>query len=106
MPVQPIDLQTVLLRLSQIGKDQAAQQNAAANTQAALGDHMARESQEMSRTVHETRSLEDGVDSVNDEEEGAGREEQGGQKKRKRGDGESDNVWKDPALGQNVDISG
>lgn len=105
MPVQPIDLQTVLLRLSQIGKDQAAQQNASAHNQAALGDELARETQMHDRTVRETRTLEDGTDSVNEDGGGgSGRRSGGGSKGSE--EEKKDDLWRDPELGQNVDISG
>lgn len=106
MALQPIDLQTVLLRLSQIGKDQATQQNAATHNQATLGDELVRESREMDRTVRQARTLEDGTDSVNEDEQGNNPESKSGSKHANKRKEESDNVWRDPQLGQNVDISG
>ena len=107
MSIQPIDLQTLFMRLGQVGKEQAAMREAAHLAQAAQGTEIARQSEEAARTVNETKELEDGLEAVKDEQEGAGknaeREKEESQSKEKN---EQKDVFSDPALGTKIDLSG
>lgn len=107
MAIQPIDLQTLLMRLGQVGKEQAAYRQAAAQSQAVTGSEIAQRSEELQRTVTEANTLEDGPEQVNDEEnseQGSGEKGHGGKEEEEsRKDGK---LFQDPDLGQNVDISG
>ncbi|MFO8064289.1 MAG: hypothetical protein ACQETQ_04355 [Spirochaetota bacterium] len=107
MAIQPIDMQTLLMRLGQVGKEQAAYRQAAAQSQAVTGSEIAQRSEELQRAVSRTNTLEDGPEKVNDEENS----EQGSGEKGHRGSEEEEsredeNLFHDPDLGQNVDISG
>ena len=107
MAIQPIDLQTLLMRLGQVGKEEAAQRQAAVQSQVVTGSEIARRSAEQERAVNQSQTLEDGPEQVGDEEsgrQGSGSEEQ----KEGEGEGyrEKDNVFRDPDLGQNIDITG
>lgn len=107
MAIQPIDLQTLLMRLGQVGKEEAAMRQAAAQSQAVAGSEIARRSAEQQRQVTEARTLEDGAEQVHDDdssENAAGREKQReGESEEGR---EDDAVFRDPDLGQNIDITG
>ena len=107
MAIQPIDLQTLLMKLGQVGKEQAAYRHAAAQAQAVTGSEIAQRSEEVQRTVTETNNLEDGPENVKADESG----EQGAEEKGHRGSEEEESrndedLFRDPDLGQNVDISG
>jgi hypothetical protein len=106
MSIQPIDLQTLLVRLGEVGKEHNAQRAAAAQGQAVAGSEIAQRSQEEARTVTETHTLEEGPEDVGDEEEGQPHENEG--EKRGRGEETSagDGIFRDPDLGQNVDVTG
>jgi len=105
MAIHPIDLQTLLLRLGQIGKEQSAQRDALAQSQAVAGSHISQKSEQISRSVSETHILEQGPEHLNDEESGSG-EESGGEKKKKKDQSREREIVKDPDLGQNIDITG
>jgi hypothetical protein len=107
MAIQPIDLQTLLMRLGQVGKEEAAMRQAAAQSQAVTGSEIARRSAEQQRQVTETRTMEDGAEQVHDDESGQG--SAGGGQHREGEEGEErgdDDVFRDPDLGQNIDITG
>ena len=107
MAIQPIDLQTLLMRLGQVGKEEAAMRQAAAQSQSVTGSEIARRSAEQQRQVTETETLQDGAEQVHDDDAGEG--STGGEKRgaeESEGESEDDEVFRDPDLGQNVDISG
>ena len=108
MPIQPIDLQTLFMRMSQIGKEQAVEREAAHLAQAAQGSDLVRRSEEQARTVNETRELEEGPGAVKEDEEKNKGQTAEGDERESLGDrdGEEPDIFKDPDLGNNIDISG
>lgn len=107
MSIQPIDLQTLFMRLGQVGKEQAAMREAAHLAQAAQGTEIARQSEEAARTVNETKELEEGPDAVKEEEQNSGRNAEGeNEETAKKEETEKRDVFSDPALGNKVDLSG
>ncbi len=110
MSLQPIDLQTLFLRMSQVGQDQAAQRDSIIQGQDVAGREIAQRSQQHQRSVGETQRVEEGPDAVNDRDSGAQAEsgEQGEQatENAETGGTEEENVFRDPDLGRNIDISG
>lgn len=107
MSIQPIDLQTLFMRLSQVGKEQAAMREAAHVAQEVQGSEIAKRSEELARTVSETRELEEGPDAVKDDEK-KGSHGSGGEKgETSEGkEQEKKNVFHDPDLGNKIDLSG
>ncbi len=110
MAIQPIDLQTLLLRLSHVGQEQSAERNAILQGQAVTGSEIAEKSREQERRLDEASTIEEGPETVNDQE-GQSRqlaEERAREKEResKGQDEEGTDLFQDPDLGQNVDISG
>ena len=107
MSIQPIDLQTLFMRLDQVGKEQAVMREAAHLAQTAQGSEIARQSEEAARTVKETKELEDGPDALKDEKQGSGKGA-GGENKESHGkkSSEKKDVFRDPALGSKIDLSG
>ena len=106
MAIQPIDLQTLLMRLGQVGKEEAAQRQAAVQSQIVTGSEIARRSEAEQRQVTETHTLEEGPDQVDDEESSAQGREGEQQEAGEGASSEKDGVFRDPDLGQNVDITG
>ncbi len=105
MSIQPIDLQTLFMRLGQIGKEQAAMRDAAHVAQAVQGSEIARHSEEAARAVNETKELEDGLEAVKDEKQGSGKRSGGEQEEAGHEEPQKD-VFSDPALGNKIDLSG
>ncbi len=106
MSIQPIDLQTLFMRLAQVGKEQAAMREAAHVAQSVQGSEIARQSEEAARTVSETRELEDGLEAVKDEEQGSGNSRREQEEARKKEEREKRDVFSDPALGNKIDLNG
>jgi hypothetical protein len=110
MSIQPIDLQTLFMRLSQVGKEQAAMREAAHVAQTVQGSEIAKRSEEQAKTVNETRELEEGPDAIKEEEQrsGRGREESEENRERKQAqkDKKKKHVFQDPQLGTKIDLSG
>lgn len=107
MSIQPIDLQTLFMRLSQVGKEQAAMREATHVAQTVQGSEIAKRSEETARTVNEAKELEDGLDAVKDEEQRSDRQA-GGEKEDAQSKEEhaKPKVFSDPALGNKIDLSG
>ncbi len=96
------------MRLSQVGKEQAVQKEAAHIAQSAQGNELVKRSQEQARSVNESRELEDGAEAIKEDEQknrNAG-EEGTPQEKRKKERSEKRNVFRDPNLGNKIDING
>lgn len=105
MAIQPIDLQVLFSRLNQIGREQAVQRDAQVQAQAVAGSEIAERSEEGDHRVAELNTEQDGPETVNEDSEGG----QGGGQQGRREKGEEEekeSVFRDPDLGQNVDISG
>jgi hypothetical protein len=112
MSLQPIDLQTLFVRLSQIGKEQANRKESAVLEQETRGKEMARQSKLQDETVNQTSEAQNEAKVKERQEGGSGGapRERGGeedQKRERRGEEKKKrNVFEDPALGKNIDISG
>ena len=110
MSIQPIDLQTLFMRLNQVGKEQAVMKEASHLAQSAQGSEIARKSEAQAKTVNETRDLEEGPDGVKEEEQRGGRpagensdeQSQAAEEKERQ----QRNTFQDPELGTKIDLSG
>lgn len=107
MSIQPIDLQTLLLRLNQVGQEQSAERHAIAQSQAVTGSEIAEKSQEQERRLDQPSTIEEGPEKAKDQE-GQSQEQLAEEREResKEEHEEQSDVFRDPDLGQNVDISG
>jgi hypothetical protein len=107
MSIQPIDLQTLFMRLSQVGKEQAAMKDAAHVAQTVQGSEIAKRSEEQARAVNETRELEEGPAVIKDDErQGENRGGGEGEEPTEKKERVKKNVFQDPALGNKIDLSG
>lgn len=108
MSIQPIDLQTLFVRLSTIGREQSAIKQAVAQNQLVAGEEIAQRSQDAGHTVHETDEVSEGPETVKDDETNQGKQEQGrsGNEDKTEENSDRDDVFRDPDLGQNIDLSG
>lgn len=106
MAIQPIDLQTLFLRLNQIGQEQSAERNALLQGQAVAGSELARQSEQERSVVRESHDVEGGPEQLHDDDERASEQKQS-ETGRDRSQNEDElDVFRDPDLGRNVDVSG
>lgn len=109
MPIHPIDLQNMFLRMSQVGKEQAEQRNIAAQHLAAQNSEFVKETEHKDHSVNQTDDLPDGADKTDEDGKKKGAQEQSEQKGREHNEneeGRKNNFFDDPDLGHHIDISG
>ncbi len=105
MAIQPIDLQVLFSRLNEIGRDQSTHREAQVQAQMVAASEIAEQSEALEHRVTQARTDEEGPEQVNDESGG----EKGGPGERDaREDDEraEEQVFRDPDLGRNIDITG
>jgi len=105
MSIQPIDLQTLFLKMSQVGKDQAVEKESAILQQAAKGSEIEKRNQHSDTSVNKADNSDEGPEKTKDEKEHSGQSHD----KRKRNKNsmyEDKEILTDPDLGKNIDISG
>jgi hypothetical protein len=122
MPLLPIDLQTLFSQLNQVGKEQSVQKEAGPHAQALQGAQLVRRAEQRDNAVNETQRQEEGPEQAKTRlarAEGERRRRSGKERKdrdekqsgRRAADGRTPpreakrDVFKDPALGRNVDIT-
>lgn len=112
MPIRPIDLQTMLMQMSQVQKDQAVEKDGPALQSAMQGAAAAKKEFEAKDAVRLPEEPEQGASPI---KERPGRQRaQGGQGGQAEGEGAEggdaekprEEVVRDPSLGNRVDLSG
>jgi hypothetical protein len=112
MPIRPIDLQTLLMQMSQVGRDQAIEKDGPALQSAIQGAAAQKKEIESKESVRRAEDAKDGADPVKDGRRRAkGREGKAGEEDDAGGEDEAapkpaEEVVRDPSLGNRVDISG
>lgn len=107
MSLQPIDLQTLFSQLGNVSREQAALRDGLIQNQAVVGNEIIRKSEQEQHTVTGSEELPEGPENLHDDDEGSGEGSRG--RKRKKGEGEGERrqeVFREPYLGKNVDLSG
>ena len=107
MAIQPMDLQVLFSRLGQVGREQAAQRDMLIQSQAVTASEIAERSEEQDRRVSNLDTEDEGPEKTGDEGSGAAAGEQEEEEPQSEHE-ESDKteVFRDPDLGQNIDITG
>lgn len=108
MAIQPIDLQTLFSRLHQISEDQAGLRDQAAQAQAVAGQESVKKAAQQASTVNLPEEMQEGPPTV-DDKEGEGEPQSNRRRKKKPENAEETpgpEVFRDPDLGRNIDISG
>ena len=109
MPIQPIDLQVLFAHLSQVGKEQAVQKDAAVLQQSAQAKELIEKSEQQDHSINQTKEMEDGPEKIHDEKKEKQKQQQeagGGQKEEQQEGSEDEDILKDPDLGHHIDITG
>ena len=109
MPIRPIDIQTLLMNLSQVGRDQAVEKDGAILQSSVQGAAALRRQGDAKEAVRASEEPKEGAGPVADRS-GKG---QGEKRRGEEGKGEAENevppaeeVVRDPELGNKVDLSG
>ena len=106
MSIQPIDLQTLLLRLNQVGQEQSSQRDAVIQGQAVTGSEIAQKSEEQERRLDETSTVDEGPEALRDQEGGGRGKPSEEERREQQQEPPEEDLFRDPDLGQNIDISG
>lgn len=110
MSLQPIDLQTLFVRLSQVGREQSALRDAVAMNQTVTGNEIARKSQETASAVNQSEAVSEGPEKADEDGSGGSREGTGNRRRPSTEEGapteDEGDVFRDPDLGRNIDLTG
>jgi hypothetical protein len=119
MALQPIDLQTLFTQMDKVGKVQAAQKEGVAIQQSIQSQQLQKRTDEHIQSVNETQDTGQGVEKINDQNARKRQKEDAETADERKDDpvpaeeagkvvplGEKLAVFRDPALGKNVDFSG
>ncbi|MEX2443574.1 MAG: hypothetical protein WD492_08215 [Alkalispirochaeta sp.] len=109
MSIQPIDLQTLFVRLSQVGREQSAIKQAILQNQEVTGREIAERSRQAGASVQESEEVSGGPETV-DEEGNPPQQHPASQHEQSSGEDASEespeDMFRDPDLGQNIDLEG
>lgn len=110
MPIRPIDLQTLLMQMTQVGREQAIEKDGPAVLAAQQAVQAQKKDIEAKETVGKPEETSDGAAAVKERSgsgaqaggEGAGKEEENENKSNNA----DEEIIRDPALGTKVDLTG
>jgi len=109
MSIQPIDLQTLFVRLSQVGREQSALKQAIVQNQEVAGREIAERSRLVGESVQESEEVSEGPETV-DDDDNPSQQHPPAQHEHAQGDSATeesqDELFRDPDLGQNIDLEG
>ena len=107
MAIAPIDLKTIFTQVDKVGKSLAAQREGQALQQAMQGAEIQRKTEEHIKQVNETQNTGEGVEKVNDNnsKQSSENKKEGRRKEEKEDEEEQLSVFRDPCLGNKIDIS-
>jgi hypothetical protein len=106
MPVQPIDLQNLFLRLNQVGKEQSQQQQIAAQHQSLQGSQFVKEKERQDHSVNQPEDMNESTRKTDEEGSGGQRRSSSEEQKKKREQQQTKrSPLQDPNLGHHIDIS-
>ncbi|MFO8043594.1 MAG: hypothetical protein R6U25_10360 [Alkalispirochaeta sp.] len=109
MSIQPIDLQTLFVRLSQVGREQSALKQSIIQNQEVAGREIAERSRQVGESVQEPDEVSEGPETV-DDDGNPSQQQAATHQDHAHGDGSSEepeeDLFRDPDLGQNIDLEG
>jgi hypothetical protein len=111
MPIRPIDLQTLLMQMSQVGRDQAVEKDGPALQSGMQAAAAQKKEVETKEALRRTEDPKEGMGAVK-ERSGRPRGGKGGQGTEEGEGGQAgeapkvEEVVRDPSLGNRVDLSG
>jgi len=113
MALAPIDLQTLFTQVDKVGRAQVAEREGHANQQAMQGVHLQRKTDEQILQVNQAQDAGEGAEKINDR---TNRQKNESKSKKEKGEDaleddeekdekESFYSFRDPSLGNKIDIS-
>ena len=106
MSIQPIDLQTLFLKMSQVGKDQAVEKESVMLQQTIKGSELEKRTQHSDSSVNRADNSDAGPEKTKEEGEQSAQQGQDKRKKEKNNTSDNKEILSDPDLGKNIDFSG
>lgn len=107
MPIQPIDLQTLFVKMNQVGREQAVLKNSAVVQQEKQGSEIVKKHQHDDRSVNQAETPESGAEKVKEDgKKGAMNQKQGKKKEPENPAPAEKEILSDPDLGTKIDFSG
>ncbi|MCL2791633.1 MAG: hypothetical protein FWD87_00940 [Spirochaetaceae bacterium] len=106
MSIQPIDLQTLFLKMSHVGKDQAVAKESAALQQAIKGGELEKRTQHSDTSVNKADHSDEGPEKTKEDADQGGQNQDKRKNKKNNDMAENKEILSDPDLGKNIDISG
>ena len=108
MSLKPLDLQNLFVRLNQIGREQIARQEAPLHAQQVAAEKIAQETRLAGEKVHAPEETSSGPEKIHrdhEQEQSDNRREQAKHEDPAEEE-KPDDPFRDPALGNKIDISG
>jgi len=105
MSIQPIDLQTLFLKMAQVGKDQAVEKDSIMLQQAIQGSEIAKRNQHSNSSVNKANNSDEGPEKTKEDNE-HGSQGQEKRKNKKNQTSDDKEILTDPDLGKKIDFSG
>ena len=106
MSIQPIDLQTLFVKMNQVGKEQAVNKESITLQQEIQGSEIVKKNQHDNNSVNRADSSDTGPEKTKEDGEGEKNQSQREHKKGKDEKQKNHEILFDPDLGRNIDISG
>jgi hypothetical protein len=109
MAIQPIDLQTLFLRMNQIGKEQGLMREIAAQHQSLQSSQFVKETEHKDHSVNQLEDMTEGSNKTDEDGSGGQRRKSGTaeeEEKKKQLKEKNQKFMQDPDLGHHIDISG
>jgi hypothetical protein len=110
MPIRPIDLQTMLMQMAQVGRDQAVEKDGPALQSAMQGAALQKKEIESKESVRKAEEAKEGAEPVKDRRGRGPKREVLAPADEVGEDGEEEKgkeeVVRDPSLGNRVDLTG
>ena len=107
MGIQPIDLQTMFAQLDKISNSQVQQTQAAQIQSTLKQEDIARKQTAAKAAVEEPSKLNDGLGSIKDQNRHDNRkQDKRREQEKEESEEEKSYIYKDPSLGQHIDVSG
>ena len=107
MPIQPIDLQTLFVKMNQVGREQAALKNSSIVQQEKQGSEIVKKHQHDDKSVNRAETPEEGSDKIKEDgNKGEMKQNQGKKKEEEAPVPMEKEILSDPDLGTKIDFSG
>jgi len=107
MSIQPIDLQTLFTKMTQVGKDQAVEKESIMLQQAIKGSEIEKRNQQNDNSVNRANNSDEGPEKTKEDNEQHAQDQKKKKKKNEKDKTpEKREILSDPNLGKNIDFSG